>query len=172
MAIDSPVAATASTFKWSAGLKLVDIAREEKLFQAPRVTSSQLEKSTTDPLANNPLVDTIRQFSEYLGEELAMQPLPDQIQPRHVARRLKALSEASDDNPLRSLAEMHFYVERGLSDKTQLLLSYQALIGMEQGSELMLGDAAAKKRVLKPWLPPPPSDDAPPSQRLSSHDDD
>ena len=141
--------------KWSAGLKLVDVVRGEALLTLPRVTSAALEESRTNPLADNPFSETFRQLTEYLEENLAMQPLPEQIKRRHVARRLDALAASSDENPLRNLAEMRYFGERGLADQTQVLLAYQALIGTKAGSELMLGDAAAKQRLLKPWLPLP-----------------
>ncbi len=51
---------------------------------------------------------------------------------------------------------MRYYRETGLASDSQLLLGYQTLIGQGPGSELFLGDADAKARVLKPWLPHPP----------------
>ena len=139
--------------KWSAGLTLIDVVRGERLLSLPRVTSTALEESRTNPLAANPLVKTIRDLDEYLEENLVMEPLPEQLQPRHVVRRFDALAAGGEENPLRNLAEMRFYSERGLADPAQLLLAYQSLIGTKAGSELMLGDADVKVRLLKPWLP-------------------
>jgi hypothetical protein len=139
--------------KWSAGIKLVDVVRGEPLVNFPRLNSAELERAKRDPLAGNPLMELMRALTEYLDEQLAMQPLPEKIQPRHVARRLEVLSGSISGNPLRTLAEMWFYRERGLADDSQLLLAYQALVGPKPGGELLLGDAAAKERVLKQWLP-------------------
>ncbi|MEX2317686.1 MAG: DUF1559 domain-containing protein [Pirellulales bacterium] len=141
---------------WTARISLEDVARNQTLVELPRLDSGQIEKSRTDPLVDNPLAAAVRKLTDYLEEQLSVQPLPAKIEPRHVAGRLAMLTAAKDDNPLRALAEARFYRERGLADDTQLLLAYQSLIGGQAGSELMLGDATAKVRALKPWLPPPP----------------
>jgi hypothetical protein len=154
---------------WSADITLVDTARGQSLLELPRFDSGQIEKARTDPLAENPAAGAFRKLSDFLEQQLAPQPLPPAIEPRHVVSRLAVLAASKDDNPLRALAEMRYYRERGLADDTQLLLAYQALIGGQPGSELMLGDAAAKARALKPWLPPPP---AAPAKRPSSRQND
>ena len=140
--------------KWSAGITLLDVARREPILKLPRIQSSSVERSKSNPLADNPFVPMLRQFSKFLDEQLTPQPLPSQIKPQHVARRLETLATTgSEENPLPALAEMRFYCERGLADETQLLLAYQAIIGTKAGSVLILGGAQAKADLLKPWLP-------------------
>jgi hypothetical protein len=143
--------------KWSAGFRLFDVVRNAPLVTLPRVSSAQLEQVRADPLASNPLVEVIRQLAAYLEKELVPQPLPEKIEPKHVVRRLESLAATHDEPPFRALTEMRFYCERGLADTSQLLLSYQALIGAKPGSDLVLGDQTVKEQMLKQWLPQPPA---------------
>jgi hypothetical protein len=142
-----------SGHKWSAGLKLIDVLRGERLVNFQRLKSEEVTRR--NPLAKDPLAETMHALNKFLDESLAMQPLPEQILPRHVARRLDSLAATNEENPLRALAEMRFYRERGLADDSQLMLAYQALLGQKRGRELMLGDAASRETLLDAWLPVP-----------------
>jgi hypothetical protein len=139
---------------WSCRITLIDVVRNEALVEFPPIDSGQLDKARTDPLALNPLTDFRRRFAEALKEQLSFVPLPEQIEPRHVAGRMAALAASRSENPLRTLAEMRYYRARGLADDTQLLLAYQTLLGAQSGSELMLADATTRQRLLRQWLPP------------------
>jgi hypothetical protein len=141
---------------WSVRITLFDAARNQAVLELPRIDSGQIEKARTDPLTDNPMTAAFRKLSSFLEEQLIQRPLPEGIQPRHVVGRLAVLTASKEEKPLRALAEICYYRERGLIDDTQLLLAFQALIGQQPGSELVLGDAAAREKVLKRWLPPPP----------------
>jgi hypothetical protein len=157
--------------KQSVRVELFDTARDVSILQLPWVDSEAVAGALANPLASNPFPARLRQLAEFLEEQLLMQPLPEQIQPRHVAGRMAALAAQKSSNPLAALAEMRYYRERGLADDAQLLLGYQALIGQQPGSELFLGDAETRARVLKPWLPAvPPTASAP--VRTATADDD
>jgi hypothetical protein len=157
--------------KHSVRFELIDPVREVSLLNIPSFDSTDVADAITDPLVSNPFPDRLRQLSDFLDEQLTPQPLPAQIQPRHVVGRLAALAAAKPENPLATLAEMRYYRERGLADDTQLLLAYQSLLGQEQGSVLFLGDADKREQVLKPWLPAPPIAPAN-SARPAATDDD
>jgi hypothetical protein len=139
--------------KQSVRLELIDTARDVSIFQLPWIESSAIGEAQAKLLADNPFPQFLSQLAEFIEEQLSPQPLPEQIQPRHVAGRLATLSATKPENPLATLAEMRFYRERGLADDTQLLMAFQSLIGAKPGIELSLGDAAARERVLKPSLP-------------------
>ena len=143
--------------KQAVRVELIDTMRDVSVFQLPWIDSADVAEAASSPLADNPIAAGLRQLSEFLEQQLTMQPFPSQIQPRHVASRMTALATSKPDNPLATLAEMRYYRERGLTDDTQLLLAYQGLIGQKLGSELFLGDADTRERVLKPWLPPLPA---------------
>jgi hypothetical protein len=139
----------------SVRLDLIDVARDVSIFQFPWADSAEVAEALSHPLGDNPIARGMRQLGEFLEQQLVMQPLPGQIQPRHVVGRLAMLAASKSENPLATLAEMRYYRERGLADDAQLLLAYQTLLGPQAGSELFLGDAPTRERVLKPWLPPP-----------------
>jgi hypothetical protein len=139
----------------SVRLELFDVVRDVSIFQFPWADSAEVADALSHPLGDNPIARGMRQLREFLEQQLVMQPLPAQIQPRHVVGRLAVLAASKPENPLAALAEMRYYRERGLADDAQLLLAYQSLLGPQAGSELFLGDAATRDRVLKPWLPPP-----------------
>jgi hypothetical protein len=134
-------------------LELIDPARDQTVFQLPWIENTDVSDGLTNPLKTNPLPERFQKLTDFLHEQLAAVDLPAQLKPEHVQGRLDALATAEPDNPLRTLAEMRFYRERGLADDTQLLLAYQTLLGQQEGSELFLGDAATRERVLKAWLP-------------------
>jgi hypothetical protein len=137
----------------------------------PWFDSTDVADAIADPLASNPFPDRLRQLGEFLEQQLTPQPLPPQIQPRHVVGRLAALAASKPENPLSTLAELRYYRERGLADDAQLLDAYQSLLGQGPGGVLFLGDADKRAQLLKPWLPGPP---VPPanSVRTASSDDD
>jgi hypothetical protein len=142
--------------KQTVRFELIDPIRDASLLNLPWVESTDVADALADPLGKNPLPERLRQLSEFLEQQLSPQPLPTQIQPRHVVGRLTALAASKPENPLAALAEMRYYRERGLVDDAQLLLAFQSLLGSEQGSMLFLGDAEKREQVLKPWLPTQP----------------
>jgi hypothetical protein len=138
---------------WSAGIELIDVMRDESLLSLPRIRSTHVDEAHANPLVDNPVVDVLRHLSEFLDKRLSTEPFPEQIQPRHVLGRLKALAASEAENPLAALAEMRYYRERQLADDARLTLAYQGLVGPSDGIDLLLGDAESKERTVSQWLP-------------------
>ncbi len=86
---------------YSAQVQLIDVLRKETLLELPRIDSAQIEKAKTDPLANNPVAVARDKLADFLTEQLSPEPLPKQIEPRHVVGRLGVLASSKEENPLR-----------------------------------------------------------------------
>jgi hypothetical protein len=141
---------------WSAGLSLVDVVRGAEVWKAPRILSAKIDRAKTNPLAANPIDETLRDLAQFLETDCVFRAIPEQLERRHAAARVAALAAEKDADPLRAMIEMRLYQELGLVEATQLVKAYQTKLGEDPGLALVLGNDEAKRQIFKSLLPAVP----------------
>ena len=107
----------------------------------------------TDPLYRDPLDVAVDDFRHFLSSELAPEPIPREIQPKHALHRATALANTRRDNPLPILAEIKLYRDQNLLEVKDLVAAFQQVIGPAAGLELVAGTAAEKQEAIAEWIP-------------------
>ncbi|QDU98117.1 DUF1559 family PulG-like putative transporter [Lignipirellula cremea] len=133
--------------------EIIDMWTRERILETRQLNNRQVALIRQNPLKEDPLKVVMEQVQSRVVGEFSGVALPATLLPEHVRGRIATLAGARVNNPLPALAEIRFYLARGLIGKVEAQAACTEIVGEQKAEALFSVDATERLSAVKEWLP-------------------
>ena len=101
-------------------VSIIDVQSGRTMYQSLGVNNILTDRERRDPLQEDSARKFYRYLSRFMDREFTPAE-PPQLLPKHVRSRIEVLDDLRDTNPLKSMAEIRYYLALGLISKHEAM---------------------------------------------------
>lgn len=133
-------------------VKIYDVVRDEELWSSRPLNSRRVQAAMAGVRVDgNPAQEFLESLGTYIEKNLHLQEMPA-LDAAVVARRAQTLAARKHRDPLPTLVELRYYAAEGLLDESALREHYMAILGPQDGAELLDGDVEQRRLIVESLL--------------------
>jgi len=142
-----------STPSITTSISLIDLWTNQEIFESKTYNNIQVKRLRLNPLLDDPMLTIYDPLRAKISGEFSGAALPEELQPTHVRGRIAKLTTARLASPLPTIAEVRYYLEKGLIAQAEAKAAFAELTDEATAAMLVSNDPDVRLSAVKKLLP-------------------